>query len=72
MLKTNGGNFTETHKKSNSHCCRYDSRRRQEKDGVANQMTEYTWVMKTAEMSSFNAQWEKLFTSLHLTAAGDL
>lgn len=41
MLKTNGGNFTETHKKSNSHCCRYDSRRRQEKDGVANQMTEY-------------------------------
>lgn len=41
-------------------------------DGAANQMTEYTWVMKTAEMSSFNAQWEKLFTSLHLTAGEDL
>lgn len=41
-------------------------------DGAANQMTEYTWVMKTEEMSSFNAQWEKPFTSLHLTAAEDL
>lgn len=47
-------------------CC-HDSRRRRLTGGAANQITEYTRLMKTPEMSSFNAQWEKLFRGYLVT-----
>lgn len=49
------------------HICN-DFRRRRVKDKAENEVTEYTWLMKMPEMSSFNAQWEKLFRGYLVTS----